>query len=600
VGGPWGGYLPDQFGQIGQMPQILRAFGIEHAVVLRGVPASIDRSAFRWRSPDGSEVLAEYLIHGYFLGADLAEHTASAEDLAGELARVIDLAAFASDRDTVIIPMGGDHTGPEARVFELLDEAAALAGHRVTVGSIAEYLASASSPADPPVWRGELRAASRVPLLPNVYGTRPAQKRRRARLEARLERYAEPLSALVPGAAWPAGALDEAWRLFLLNGAHDSAYGCSHDQVARDVDDRFAAAEALVEAAIDAAASRLAGLDRTPGILRWNPSPFERDGLPGLGWSVVPADRARSARRPVDLRVDGVRLLLDDGTVLRFTDEQDIGDLYTFCPAAGAAPVEPTAVTAIGNGLVFVEFPGCSLKVEVTRHDDDPFVRLAGTIYNGRPDHRLRMEAELGESPTGSTAMAPFELVDRPLVGEGYRDEVPSSTWPARGAVLAGGTALLAEGVFEYEVIEDRLAVTLLRAVGIIARASLATRPVWAGPPVLTPDAQCLGETSFALGIARDAQRASLVELWERFALPILEVAAPGGGALDGGRLLEVEHANLSSVRRTDDGVEVRVWNDLAAPRLARIAGREVGIGPARIVTVALDTGGSQPASPGT
>ena len=72
VDGPWAGYMPDQFGHIGQFPQILQMFDIDRAVILRGAPASLDRSTFMWRSPDGSEVLTEYLIHGYFVGADIA------------------------------------------------------------------------------------------------------------------------------------------------------------------------------------------------------------------------------------------------------------------------------------------------------------------------------------------------------------------------------------------------------------------------------------------------------------------------------------------------------------------------------------------------
>src|SRR5258708_6303193 len=42
------GYLPDMFGHIAQMPQLLRLAGLEHAVVWRGVPAAIDRTAFWW------------------------------------------------------------------------------------------------------------------------------------------------------------------------------------------------------------------------------------------------------------------------------------------------------------------------------------------------------------------------------------------------------------------------------------------------------------------------------------------------------------------------------------------------------------------------
>ena len=36
------GYLPDMFGHIAQMPQILRQAGFEHAVVWRGVPSAVD------------------------------------------------------------------------------------------------------------------------------------------------------------------------------------------------------------------------------------------------------------------------------------------------------------------------------------------------------------------------------------------------------------------------------------------------------------------------------------------------------------------------------------------------------------------------------
>ena len=45
------GYLPDMFGHVAQMPQLLRQLGFEHAVVWRGVPAAITRSGFWWTAP---------------------------------------------------------------------------------------------------------------------------------------------------------------------------------------------------------------------------------------------------------------------------------------------------------------------------------------------------------------------------------------------------------------------------------------------------------------------------------------------------------------------------------------------------------------------
>ena len=50
------GYLPDMFGHVAQMPQLLQGFGFDHAVVWRGVPEAIDAPAFRWKAPDGSRV----------------------------------------------------------------------------------------------------------------------------------------------------------------------------------------------------------------------------------------------------------------------------------------------------------------------------------------------------------------------------------------------------------------------------------------------------------------------------------------------------------------------------------------------------------------
>src|SRR5438874_10024224 len=42
------GYIPDSFGHVSQMPQLLRLAGLADACVWRGVPAAVDRAAFRW------------------------------------------------------------------------------------------------------------------------------------------------------------------------------------------------------------------------------------------------------------------------------------------------------------------------------------------------------------------------------------------------------------------------------------------------------------------------------------------------------------------------------------------------------------------------
>jgi alpha-mannosidase len=487
----------------------------------------------------------------------------------------------------MLVTVGSDHAIPQADLAPLLGEAASLAGVEARFGSIASFLGAGEEPSSLPAWRGELRSATRAHLLPNVYSSRIHQKRERARIEALVERYAEPLAALVPGVAWPASALDRIWRLLLWNGAHDSVCGCSVDQVARDVDARYAEARGLAEAIVADALGSLAA--QVGGAVVFNPSPFERDGAPGVGWTVA-GDRVEPRDEEVVLTVDGDRLAAEDFEV-RFVDEGDIGDLYTWCPTPDAPRGGAASLEASGGEAV-VRFDGVTVHVRAHRRAGEPFVRLSGVISNKRPDHRLRMHVALPVRAETSLVMSPFELVERPLVGEGnWELEAPSRTWPARGAVLAGGVAVLSEGVIEYEVTGDELAITVLRAVGSISHAPLVTRPGHAGPDIGTPDAQMIGDTEFELAVYPGAAREELLSAWERFALPLLESLPSESGVTatlpSSGSLLDVEGAELSAIRRLSDGrVEVRIWNPSLESRSASVEGHEVALGPARIETL--------------
>jgi alpha-mannosidase len=581
------GYLPDQFGHVGQMPQILAHEGLDRAVVWRGVPKEIDRTQFWWEAPDGSRVLAEYLAFGYSLGWDV-EQQQDPDRLATSLRRKAeDVAPFlASER--MLITVGADHTGPDATLPERLaiaDEQ--LPEMTVRIGSLADHLDA--PPNDGlPSWRGELRSSARAHLLPNVYSARTHQKSERGRVEALVERYAEPLAALVPGFDWPAEELDRAWTLLLWNGAHDSVCGCSHDQVARDVDARYAEARAIGEAIIARALEGLGSAMAESGTLRFNPSSFERDGVPGLGWRV---DGGVAA--PVEASVPRERdgWVTSGGIAFTLRDETDVGDLYNFCFEEQGRPARSPrwSVATEGNEVRAQFDEGPSVRMHVARREGEPFVRLSGEIDNRSPNHRLRIHVRLAEPAAGSLAGSPFELVERGLVSEGGDLEAPSPTWPGRHVVLAGGIAVFHEGVFEYEVAENELAITLLRCVGTISRQHLATRPFAAGPDVATPDAQMLGTTTFELAVQAGATRLGLMADWERFALPLREVPVAGKGALpSSGSLLAVEgDAVLSNVRRKDGVLQVRLWNPSPErPVNVRVAGKPATIGPARIETI--------------
>lgn len=60
------GYLPDQFGNISQMPQIFRGFGIDNAIMGRGYQLTDGRKMeFDWVAPDGSAVLSSLMAFWY-------------------------------------------------------------------------------------------------------------------------------------------------------------------------------------------------------------------------------------------------------------------------------------------------------------------------------------------------------------------------------------------------------------------------------------------------------------------------------------------------------------------------------------------------------
>ena len=279
------GYLPDMFGHVAQMPQILAEAGFEHAVVWRGVPSAIDRNAFRWESPDGSSVRAEYLVAGYGNGAALPD---DAKALVRRLqAHLDEFGEFIHPGDPLLLMNGSDHLLPQPWLGRVVAEANQAQGEfDLAVSSLPDYLRSAPTEGLPE-WRGELRSGFRSNLLMGVGSNRVDVKQASARAERALERLAEPLSALfLPAEAWPETLLDLAWKLMLRNAAHDSICACSVDDVVDAVLHRYAEARHIGQGLADEALATVGRSMAEPGPVVVNPSAYERGGVVEV---VVPA-----------------------------------------------------------------------------------------------------------------------------------------------------------------------------------------------------------------------------------------------------------------------------------------------------------------------
>ena len=275
------GYIPDSFGHVSQMPQILRLAGMTDACVWRGVPEDVDRAAFRWEAPDGSAVRTIYLARSYSNGASLPE---TFEELTIRAKRIVeDMAPF--NPGPVVLAMNGtDHRGPEAHVPAMFADANARQNEiAFRLGSLAEYLRDAPGE-DLPVWRGEMRSGARANLLMGVVSTRTPLKQLELAASTVLERYAEPMAAIAGTDA--ERILAKPWRGMVENSAHDSICGCGIDAVADAVAARYREAErvgdlvardALDTLAAKVDTSRVA--DGDEGVIVFNPSPGVRRGL---------------------------------------------------------------------------------------------------------------------------------------------------------------------------------------------------------------------------------------------------------------------------------------------------------------------------------
>ncbi len=290
------GYLPDMFGHVAQMPQILAGFGFEHAVVWRGVPSAVDRSGFWWQALDGTTVRAEYMPQGYGNGSALPD---DAKAFVQAVTAFADLWA-----DLLTGPLlwmnGTDHQMPQPWLGRVVAEANDIQDDLdLRISSLAEHLAAAPTEGLP-TWRGELRSGARANLLMGVVSNRVDVRQAAARAERALLQDAEPLSALfLPPDRWPGALLDEAWRGVILNSAHDSVCACSIDDVCDAVLHRYSEAADIGTGLADRAAASLAARVDHDGPVIVNPTGRPRRGVVKL---VLPGTEAPAGTQLVRKR----------------------------------------------------------------------------------------------------------------------------------------------------------------------------------------------------------------------------------------------------------------------------------------------------------
>ncbi|AOS96508.1 Mannosylglycerate hydrolase [Microbulbifer aggregans] len=285
------GYLPDTFGHVSQMPQLLGGFGIDNAVAWRGIDAG--HSELLWQSPDGSEVFTVFLTEGYY------QHPFNTEDWQGNLTAYLEKIEGRSKGRQLLLTQGGDHLLSDSRLQARIDQFnTEQDAYRLQQTTLADYIAQLQEQTGAcDRIEGELRGNSGAFVLPDVLSTRQYLKQQNQQLEDRLTGLIEPLLAVMPADRYPARYLEQTWQLLIEQHAHDSICGCSVDSVHREMESRFEQLHQRLDHLRQLAQTRMGMINQQLADARERslPSPFADDSeftlfnpspKPSSSWSI--------------------------------------------------------------------------------------------------------------------------------------------------------------------------------------------------------------------------------------------------------------------------------------------------------------------------
>ncbi|MCC6695656.1 MAG: hypothetical protein IT365_08495 [Candidatus Hydrogenedentes bacterium] len=280
------GYSPFSYGQLSQMPQIYKGFGIDSILFYHGVTHDEVSNEFLFEGPDGTQIFASQMssqarynfyhnvyrkvvrnasevddrIYRWEAGG-LPFHLCTEEDYIGHHVLLDPVSHFRSsqvaasvlallDRERktattrhLAFMMGHDASVADAAELRIIEEAQAHLGkdrlyHSTLPDLVAQVMKEAKNLT---VLKGERRTpkvrTGRVHLYSDVLSSRTRMKQLNVKAENALQRWAEPYACIASmlGNDYPTGLLDLAWKTLLSCHAHDSIAGSGVDDIERDM-----------------------------------------------------------------------------------------------------------------------------------------------------------------------------------------------------------------------------------------------------------------------------------------------------------------------------------------------------------------------------
>ena len=213
---------------------------------------------------------------------------------------------------------------------------------------------------------------------------------------------------------------------------------------------------------------------------------------------------------------------------IKIIDTRDLGDSYNYAPASKTEIIKPLKTKVVENGTIrsVLRIFYKDLALDVILNNKDKFFEFEAKINNKKKNHKLQVVFNLNEPVYETFAQDSLGIVKRKC-DPNYSlfenqpaarpCELKTNSFPMLNFVYAQKTGVLGEGINEYEIYKNELRIALLRCVGIISNPKCASRSIPAGPPLLTPDLQCLGLQKIRFGLCFTSKKEKMFEYSEKF-----------------------------------------------------------------------------------
>lgn len=540
------GYFADTFGHSQAIPLILKKYGIDKAIVWRGVPNNLP-SEFIFNG-----VKTVDLVRGYF--NDIFSADVPLQDKAMFLKSNLDKIAEKST-DTLLLPIGADHLGVPIDINEQIEAVnGALEDYDIVLSSPFEYFERVKDNFKIE-YNDELRDNSKTFILQGCYSARADIKKYSAKASEKLH-IAQKLSKKF-GDKYKT-AIEYAYKLMLKNLAHDGICGCSTDDVHSENITRYKKVLQIADTIIREiqfengtelvdfsefetkdkkdyeVVSQKIGVEDDI-LYDTRKIPITEDFKP-IYTCIKDSTEEKIGSLNADdnsIQNNKIALFVKNGKItvvdkvknieytdfLKIIDFKDMGDTYNFAPDVNdkgkSAKVLSSKLLRYGHVqsaiLIVAELGREKFKIEVSLNRNSDYLKFKIKWNNLHKNHLLQVRFNLKNLIKKTYYQMMGYLFERNFDCEyDIRKNLPktrgleakTNTAPFQKNLYVEGINFRTEGIFEYEVYQNQLSLTILRAIGIISNPKNPARTTPAGPPIKVPCAQLLGlnEVIFEIG----------------------------------------------------------------------------------------------------